>query len=943
MTITHAPSTTQRSTTTLPARSTSLPDTAVARPIRTVRRTDVLALGGAIGAAVATTAGLSSLIPITGPIATAGLTYLLFLGYYAVLVSFEESPLVVRARLASAVIHTLALVLFAVLLLVVGYTLTRGIPAMVHWNFYTQDMQNAGPLDPLTQGGIKHAVIGTLEQITIALVLTVPVGILCAIFLNEFPGRFARFVRTIVEAMTALPSIVAGLFIFAVWIVGFGRDMQPAFLRPILGGHEKSGFAAAFAISVMMLPIIIRSADVVLRLVPGHLKEASYALGTSRWRTVWHVVLPTTRSGLTTAVILGTARGIGETSPVLLTAGFSTAFNADPRKGPQVSLPLLAFNNVKSPSDTMITRGFGAAAFLLVLVLALFVLARLIGGRGPGQLTARQRRRVERASRRDVRRFDQRSIMRVGIAAGTLTLFAGAILHPVQSARADDGYVPISGAGSTWSQNALDQWRRNVTQYGMQVNYQGTGSSDGRNQFKNSTVDFAVSEIPYGLTDGGVKDLPPSRKYAYMPIVAGGTSFMYNLTIAGKRVTNLRLSGENITRIFTGQAKSWNDPAIQKDNPGLVLPSRPIVPVVRSDGSGTTAQLTTFFSKRYAALWDAYCASAGRPTPCGITSSYPVKSGSGFTAQSGSLGVSGYVSQKQNEGTITYVEYSYALNTGFPVAKILNKKGYYVEPTAENVAVGLLAATINDDASSSNYLTQNLDGVYDNADARAYPLSSYSYMVVPTESAGSFSTTKGKTLGAFAYYFLCEGQQQAKVLGYSPLPINLVTAGLSQVAKIPGVDVKSIDIASCKNPTFSSTGENLLAKTAPFPPDCDKQGATQCGTGTGGSKSPTKPSSGSKSGGKSGSGAADATGTTPNAAVVAPDGSAPPPVADPDTGQVITDQSDGSEVVAATPRNLSADYSSATERTMMAVAGVALMLVVVLPPLVAQLIRRRAR
>ena len=929
-------------TTTCPPSTANLPGTALPRPIAKVRQADIFALLGAVGAAVTTTGALASLLPITGPIAPVSLAYILFLGYYATLVSFAESGQVVRARLASAVIHTLAFALFSVLILVVGYSLSRGFPAMVHWNFYTQDMQNAGPLDPLTQGGIKHAVIGTLEQISIALVLTVPVGILCAIFLNEFPGRFARFVRTIVEAMTALPSIVAGLFIFAVWIVGFGRDMHPAFLRPILGGHEKSGFAAAFAISVMMLPIIIRSADVVLRLVPGHLKEASYALGTSRWRTVWHVVLPTTRSGLTTAVILGTARGIGETSPVLLTAGFSSAFNADPRKGPQVSLPLLAFKNVKAPSDTMITRGFGAAAFLLVLVLALFVLARLVGGRGPGQLNARQRRRVERKSRRDVRRFDQRTAIRAGIVAGTLMLVAGLTLHPTQPASAaDNGYVPISGAGSTWSQNALDQWRRNVTQYGMQVNYQGTGSSDGRNQFKNSTVDFAVSEIPYGLTDGGVKDLPPSRKYAYMPIVAGGTAFMYNLTIAGKRVTNLRLSGANVARIFTGQAKMWNDSAITKDNPGLALPARRIIPVVRSDGSGTTAQLTTYFSKRYASLWDPYCAKAGRPTPCGITSSYPVRTGSGFTAQSGSLGVSGYVSQKQNEGTITYVEYSYALNTGFPVVKLLNKNGYYVEPTAENVAVGLLAAKINNDAASPNYLTQILDGVYDNRDSRAYPLSSYSYMVVPTASAGAFSTTKGRTLGAFAYYFLCEGQQQAKVLGYSPLPINLVKAGISQVKKIPGVNVKSIDISKCKNPTFSSTGKNLLAQNAPLPPACDKQGATQCTTGTGGNKAPTGTSSGV--GTKSGTGNAGATGGTGAAGGIAPDGAAQPGAIDPDTGQLIPGQPGGSEVIAATPRNLSAGYSSGTEWTMMAEAAAVLLLIVMLPPLVAQLLRRRSR
>ena len=103
--------------------------------------------------------------------------------------------------------------------------------------------------------------------------------------------------------------------------------------------------------------------------------------------------------------------------------------------------------------------------------------------------------------------------------------------------------VPISGAGSTWSQNALDQWQRHVQQFGMRVNFQGTGSSDGRNQYKNGTVDFAVSEIPYGTTDNGITEPPPQRGFAYMPIVAGGTAFMYNLKAGGKRITNLRLTG----------------------------------------------------------------------------------------------------------------------------------------------------------------------------------------------------------------------------------------------------------------------------------------------------------------------------------------------------------------------------------------------------------------
>jgi ABC-type phosphate transport system substrate-binding protein len=154
-------------------------------------------------------------------------------------------------------------------------------------------------------------------------------------------------------------------------------------------------------------------------------------------------------------------------------------------------------------------------------------------------------------------------------------------------------FVPIMGSGSTWSANALDQWRRNVASlYGITVNYSANGSTSGRNDFRAGQVDFAVSEIPYGLTDGGVLEPPPTRAFGYLPIVAGGTAFMYNLKIGNTRVRNLRLSGETITRIFTQQITNWADPAIQADNPGLALPRRAIVPVVRSDGSGPTAQFT---------------------------------------------------------------------------------------------------------------------------------------------------------------------------------------------------------------------------------------------------------------------------------------------------------------------------------------------------------------
>lgn len=361
------------------------------RSTRTLRREDLLALGGAAAAAVSLTYLLfTQLAPFDGRLGYVVVAWCLFVGLYAMLVGMGEQAPTVRDRVASVVVHSLAALVLLALVLVVGYTVLRGAEALTHLNFFTSDMSATGPLDPLDSGGMLHALIGTLEQITIALLITVPLGLLCALFLSEVPGRLARFVRTIVEAMTALPSIVAGLFIYATFVQIF---------------QTKSGFAASLAISVMMLPIIIRAADVVLRLVPGSLKEASLALGAGQWRTVWHVTLPTARSGLVTAVILGTARGIGETSPVLLTAGFNASFNANPFSGPQVSLPLAVFEFVKSPQPAMIARGFGTAATLLILVLVLFLVARVIGGRGPGQLTTRQRRARTRASLVDAQRM----------------------------------------------------------------------------------------------------------------------------------------------------------------------------------------------------------------------------------------------------------------------------------------------------------------------------------------------------------------------------------------------------------------------------------------------------------------------------------------------------------------------------------------------------------
>ena len=360
-------------------------------------RDDWLTLVGALCAGVAIGLFLSAGVGIVPLGWMPIISYVWFIVVYTTLVFLGHPGPVVRDRFWSVAMWSAATAVVAALALVIGFTSLRGgnVFAQIFsadsdqniWerlHFFTQDMGGVGPLAELDTGGILHALVGTLIQIGIALAITVPLGLLTAVFLGEVGGRFARFVRTIVEAMTALPSVVAGLFIYAAVIIAITRDFN--------------GFAASLAITVLMLPIMIRSSDVVLRLVPGNLREAGLALGAGQWRVVWHVVLPTVRSGLTTAIILATAHGIGETAPVLLTAGFTSNLNFNPFQGPMTSLPLAALEFVRSPQQAMIARGFATAAFLLLLVLVLFLVARAIGGQEAGSVTARQQGRLRQRS-----------------------------------------------------------------------------------------------------------------------------------------------------------------------------------------------------------------------------------------------------------------------------------------------------------------------------------------------------------------------------------------------------------------------------------------------------------------------------------------------------------------------------------------------------------------
>lgn len=380
-------------TTIPPSRATASGFASVPRPLGGVTRDDLVTIGGALASAVCTSSLLFGQISsLSGPLGFVIVTYLIFLCTYAFVVSLNEARPVVVDKVMTALFASAAAIAGLALLSVVSFTLWRGRGALVKTNLYLQDMSAAGPSDPLTVGGIRHAIVGTLLIISLSIALTVPLGLACAVFLNETRSRAARLVRTVVDAMTALPSILAGLFIFATWI--------------LILGLERSALAASLAVSIMMLPIIIRSADVVLRLVPGNLREASAALGAPQWQTVRHVVLPTARPGLATSVILGVARGVGETAPVLLTAGFTAALNLNPVKNPMVSLPLATFEFVRSPQPALVARGFATAAVLMVVVLVLFAVARVLGGHAAGHVSGRRSRQLAVRSARDVARFD---------------------------------------------------------------------------------------------------------------------------------------------------------------------------------------------------------------------------------------------------------------------------------------------------------------------------------------------------------------------------------------------------------------------------------------------------------------------------------------------------------------------------------------------------------
>jgi phosphate transport system permease protein len=283
-----------------------------------------------------------------------------------------EGPRAARDRMWKTLIYAACLLAVLPLASVVWTLVSKGVERL-DGNFFGTSMNNIGARDP--EGGAYHAIIGTLEQVGIATLIAVPLGVLGAIYLVEYGrGRFANTVRFFVDVMTGIPSIVAGLFILSFWVL----IVSPWFNN---GTPRFSGFAASLALTVLMLPTIVRSTEEMLRLVPGPLREGAYALGVPQWKTILQVVLPTALPGIVTGVMLAVARAAGETAPVLLVAGGAASINFNPFEGGQQSLALFVYQQAGDASRYAPARAWTAALTLVAIVLILTIAAKLLARR----------------------------------------------------------------------------------------------------------------------------------------------------------------------------------------------------------------------------------------------------------------------------------------------------------------------------------------------------------------------------------------------------------------------------------------------------------------------------------------------------------------------------------------------------------------------------------
>jgi phosphate transport system permease protein len=321
----------------------------------------LIALGALLAGVVAKTTGLNGKLGFAASFFFIS-TLLIFIQ------KFRSKDLAAAKDSLLSSFATLAIVLTLIpIISIVSTVVLKGYKG-IHLGMFTNDMTQASVNDPVQAGGLLHALLGTLIMVGGALIISFPIGLLTALYLTEIRGKLARPIKFLVQAMSGVPSIVAGLFILSILVI------------PVT--QELTGLMGSLALSILMIPTIARTAEEMLLLIPNDLREDGVALGATQWRTVSGVVVPAAKSGLVTAVILGVARIIGETAPILLVSGGADALNFNPTSGPMGSLPFYIWKAfLTGGTEEAYARAWGGMLILLILIVFLFGLARYLSGR----------------------------------------------------------------------------------------------------------------------------------------------------------------------------------------------------------------------------------------------------------------------------------------------------------------------------------------------------------------------------------------------------------------------------------------------------------------------------------------------------------------------------------------------------------------------------------
>jgi len=319
-----------------------------------------------VALSILTSVIIVAITPMKGKLAYFTIFFIAWFVIDSIMIIRKSGSKGVRDALAAKITFIGGFVVILAVASILWSAISRGFKG-INFAFLTQTMREASIFDAIGKGGIAHAIVGTLMLITIAIIISVPMGILTALYLTEIKGRAAGIIQFLVQAMAGVPSVVAGLFIYAAVVL----------YTPL----RSSAFLGGLALTILMVPTVTRTAQEVLNLVPRDLREAGLAMGATQWKTVALVVVPAARSGLITATILGVARIAGETAPLLFTIGAFDSYNFNPVKGDNSAIPAIVWKGLLGGTPESIQRAWSAILVLLVIVLVMFVLARTLGSK----------------------------------------------------------------------------------------------------------------------------------------------------------------------------------------------------------------------------------------------------------------------------------------------------------------------------------------------------------------------------------------------------------------------------------------------------------------------------------------------------------------------------------------------------------------------------------